>query len=245
MEVFASFIVPTLNEEKYIGRCLKAIREQKTKISYEIIVSDGGSSDKTIEIAKKYADMVLVAPKRGIAFGRNYGAKFAKGKLLIFIDADTIVERDFLDKVSKSMENHPAGMPKLILISEEKKMEKRLKILTELYHSLNKALSKINKMCLIGAATIVWKDVFERVGGFPEVPSEDVAFSKKIRKIGKLKYIEEAKVYFSLRRFEKGGWLNTIFYYATRDLVTYIKSSKKAKWISKRIEPLASYKLFR
>ena len=66
-----SVIVPTLNEEKYLESCLKSIKNQDYQGEYEIIVSDGGSKDKTLKIAKKYADKVITCDKKGIAYGRN------------------------------------------------------------------------------------------------------------------------------------------------------------------------------
>jgi glycosyltransferase involved in cell wall biosynthesis len=62
-----SVIVPALNEETCIEACLKSIlRQTLPRNSYEIIVSDGASNDRTVEIARKYADRVVVSEKRGI-----------------------------------------------------------------------------------------------------------------------------------------------------------------------------------
>lgn len=242
-----SFIVPALNEEKYIGKCLKAIRGQKTDLNYEIIVSDGGSRDRTVEIAERYADRVVVAPRKGIAFGRNYGARFARGKLLIFVDADTIIERKFAEKVFEAIRKpYIAGMPRLVIVSERKRDSKTLEILTRLWHSYNIALEKLNAINVIGAAFIVKRSAFKRAGGFPEVPSEDVALSKKLKKMGKIRYIGNAVAHFSFRRFEKGGWLNTVIYYVTRDLVTYTKTKMgDVPQFLRRIEPIYAYKPFR
>ncbi|MEM4634093.1 MAG: glycosyltransferase family A protein, partial [Candidatus Anstonellaceae archaeon] len=78
-ELDASFIVPALNEEEYIERTLRSIKNQKTSLKYELIVSDGKSKDKTMKIASKYADRLIVTSKKGIWIGRNEGAKAAKG----------------------------------------------------------------------------------------------------------------------------------------------------------------------
>jgi len=95
-----SVIVPTLNEENYLEDCLKSIlRQTFPRNEYEIIVSDGSSEDRTVEIANKYADRVVVSKKRGIWWGRNYGAKFARGRFLVFIDADTKIKEDYLETV--------------------------------------------------------------------------------------------------------------------------------------------------
>jgi len=81
-----SIIIPTLNEEKYLPFLLSSIKEQNFK-DYEIILSDAGSEDRTIEIAKSYGCRVV---KGGLpAKGRNQGARAAAGDLLLFLDSDT------------------------------------------------------------------------------------------------------------------------------------------------------------
>ena len=73
-------VVPTYNEEKNIERCLQALAKQTiSRDSYEIIVVDGNSKDKTSEIAAKYADKVLQQVSSGVGGARNDGAKAAKG----------------------------------------------------------------------------------------------------------------------------------------------------------------------
>ena len=87
-----SFIIPTLNEETTIEKTLKNIKE--FSLDKEIIVSDGGSKDRTTEIAKRFTDKVLVHSKKerqNIAGGRNSGAKEAKGEFVVFVDADVLI----------------------------------------------------------------------------------------------------------------------------------------------------------
>jgi len=106
-----SVIVPTLNEENYLEDCLKSIlRQTFPRNKYEIIVSDGSSEDRTIEIANNYADRVVVSKKRGIWWGRNYGAKFASGRFLVFIDADTKIKEDYLETVYNYMRRGVVGL---------------------------------------------------------------------------------------------------------------------------------------
>jgi glycosyltransferase involved in cell wall biosynthesis len=94
-----SIIIPALNEENYINRCLKAIMKlNKGNMDLEIIVVDNGSTDKTIEISKSYGAKVLIKREGTIASLRNYGAKNSKGDLIAFLDADCIVPEDWLEK---------------------------------------------------------------------------------------------------------------------------------------------------
>ena len=88
-----SVIIPTFNEEKYLPKLLESIKKQTYK-DYEIIVADATSKDRTRQMAKKYNCRVI---KGGMpAIGRNNGAKIAKGDILLFLDADSIIEKDFI-----------------------------------------------------------------------------------------------------------------------------------------------------
>ncbi len=66
-------IVPTLNEEDYIEACLSSVFCQETDFEYEVIVSDGGSEDRTTEIARKFTDKIAVSNIRGTSIQRNMG----------------------------------------------------------------------------------------------------------------------------------------------------------------------------
>ena len=94
----ASIIITTKNEEKYIEQCLKSLQCQTFK-DFEIIVSDAESRDKTVRIAKKYADRVVVR-KTNVSAGRNLGASFAKGDIRTINGLDTplLVPDPFVSK---------------------------------------------------------------------------------------------------------------------------------------------------
>ena len=88
-----SIIIPTLNEAKIIESTLRTLAATLT-LPHEVIVSDGGSSDRTAELAARYANTVVVysgASRQTIGEGRNDGAKVAAGDFLVFLDADCVV----------------------------------------------------------------------------------------------------------------------------------------------------------
>jgi len=107
-----SIIIPAINEEKLIQRLLSQFNaEIKNRFDLEVIVSDGGSEDLTLEIAKKYADRLILHKEKyqqNISQGRNEGARYSLGDVLIFLNADTFVKdieyvlnetmKEFLDK---------------------------------------------------------------------------------------------------------------------------------------------------
>jgi biofilm PGA synthesis N-glycosyltransferase PgaC len=104
----ATVIIPTYNEEKVILECLLSLNKQTLK-DFEVIVVDDGSSDNTVQLLEKfqtsnYKLQILRQNHQGPAMARNLGAKYAKGKILVFVDADMIFSRDFLQNLVKPIE---------------------------------------------------------------------------------------------------------------------------------------------
>jgi len=93
----ASVIIPALNEEKFIGDCLRSLRAQ-TVPAY-IIVLDNGSTDKTVEIAKEYADEVLILPGLSLRDMKQLGVEKAKTPIVVTTDADTVAPPEWLEKL--------------------------------------------------------------------------------------------------------------------------------------------------
>lgn len=94
-----SIIVPAYNEEKYIGECLKSLSHQ-TWTNREIIVVDDGSTDRTLEIVGSFSEVrVLRQNHQGPGAARNFGAKNAKGEILVFVDADMTFAPDYVEKL--------------------------------------------------------------------------------------------------------------------------------------------------
>lgn len=99
-----SFIIPAFNAEKSIAQCLEAIFGQVNTVTYEVIVVDNGSSDRTFEIVKNLPVRVFFEGNRGAASARNRGLQEARGQLIAFLDADVIIARDWLYEAMKVFE---------------------------------------------------------------------------------------------------------------------------------------------
>ncbi|MCK5267155.1 MAG: glycosyltransferase [Spirochaetes bacterium] len=92
-----TIIIPTLNADKYINQCLLSLMKlDYPKDKIEIIVVDNGSVDNTLELIKRYKVREFILPKVTISALRNYGAKFAKGEVIAFLDADCTVEKNWM-----------------------------------------------------------------------------------------------------------------------------------------------------
>jgi cellulose synthase/poly-beta-1,6-N-acetylglucosamine synthase-like glycosyltransferase len=162
------------------------LRNQDYKGEYEIIVSDSNSKDKTVKIAKKFADKVVVCEKRGIAIGRNFGAKVANGKILIFVDADTISMPNLISEFTKSLRRkNVIGVTCSILPFS---MEVSHQLFFQIVNIFVKSTILTKKPQVLGACCGYKKYAFEKVNGFDEKfkTLEDFDLSERITKYGKI-----------------------------------------------------------
>lgn len=194
-----SVIIPAFNEEVTIKTCLESAKRLN---SLEIIVVDGGSTDRTREIAQDAGAKVVKSPKgRGIQM--NKGASLAKGEILLFLHADTLLPLppgDFLKK--EFLKDHVGGFFRLKFDDNS--------ISTKLVEFFANLRSRIFSLPYGDQAIFVKRDVFEKIGGFREYPFlEDIDLGIRIKKFGKLKYIP-LKVIASSRRLKKGYPLSPI-----------------------------------
>lgn len=99
-----SIVIPTYNEEVYIGGCIKAIKCGSVS-PCEIIVADGFSDDNTVDIAKNLGCKVVMNNRKHAAGGRNAGIKAAQGDVIVFIDADCIPAQNWLEEIENAFES--------------------------------------------------------------------------------------------------------------------------------------------
>jgi glycosyltransferase involved in cell wall biosynthesis len=202
---FVSVIIPTLNEEKYIQVALNALKNQDYKGKYEIIISDGGSKDSTLKIARKYADKIVVTKNKGPASGRNAGAKAASGDILLFIDADTLLLFNGLTEIVKAFKNGVivgATCPVIPLSHQAKDFA-----IYWFYTQFAKTSIKFKRVHIAGICCAYKKKAFEEAGGFDEglIFSEDMDFSRRISKLGDVAFTDKTIALTSTRRFERWG----------------------------------------
>jgi len=198
----ASIIVIAYNEEKVIEKTLISLKNQTYK-PIEIIVVYRGN-DKTEEIAKKYADKIVFNKEKGASKARNFGAKYAKGEYLLFVDADTRLNQNITAKAVKSMnKGYVGGTAKIEYNSRSHK--------AKVIESLQNFCLNRWKICLI-QFTYTTRKVFNKSNKWSEMIDfgEDMNFLKDISRFGKLKYISDSTIKSSPRRFIK----NKDYFYA-------------------------------
>ena len=97
-----SVVIPVYNEEKHITQCIDALIHN-TRRPDEILLADGGSSDRTLMLASKFSEVtILDNPRKTAAAGRNVGIRHAKGDIIAFTDGDCIVEKNWLEEIEKA-----------------------------------------------------------------------------------------------------------------------------------------------
>jgi len=101
-----SIIIPVYNEEKDIGNCIESLKKQTFK-DFETIIVDDGSTDRTLEIVKKFAKVrIIKGEHKGAGISRNLGAKKARGRILVFIDADMTFDKNYIKNLIKPLLNN-------------------------------------------------------------------------------------------------------------------------------------------
>lgn len=210
-----SVIIPSLNEEKYIGKTLQSLRRQTFK-DYETILVDNHSNDRTREIAKEYAK-VIEDKRKGVGLARNIGARSAKGKILLFLDADTMASENLLlEYASVFADGEVVAATGPIL-----PLEKTSRFVAESYKFVSVSFVKLSilvrRPSVVGANFAVRRSTFDRAGGFDEklLTYEDWNLSNKLKKYGKIRYVDNALVYTSARRIFAWGVFGFFLYYVT------------------------------
>lgn len=189
-----SVIIPTLNEEKALPATLAALNSQAG--DFEVIVVDGGSSDSTQKIVQSTAHTRWLIAPRGRATQMNAGARVAQGELLLFLHADTLLPGHGITRLAGLDEQVLAGCFK----QRFSQANRRLRMISWLHNQR----CGISKVMYGDQAMFVRRELFLRLGGFPEVLMEDIFFSRRL-----LNYTEPLRltetVVTDSRKFAKMG----------------------------------------
>ena len=208
-----SIIIPTLNESLLLQRLLCGLNKIIDS-QVEIIVVDGGSNDNTLEIASKYAHQVFVT-EQGRATQMNHGAAFAKGEVLFFLHADSMLTTNAFQKLKEIVKEsaYVGGAFRLQIDSN--------KLLLSIISQVVNLRSRFFHLVYGDQGIFVRKKNFLEIGKFLITPlMEDVEFYGRLRASGKTVILNE-KILTSARRWEKEGilyatfrnWLLLIMYY--------------------------------
>ncbi len=204
-----SIIIPTLNEEKYLPRLLESIRRQNFS-DYEIIVSDGGSSDKTEEIAKSFkATFFVDSSIRHPSAQRNNGARISKGDTLLFLDADSVLPSGFLPAVYEEFVTKDLAIAGFYVKFNPNRPH--YNIYSFISNNICRFKQYTKHPAAIGAGLISRRSVHEAINGFDleVILAEDYDYCARASVFGKFRILTSAKILYSSRRIEKEGFLKS------------------------------------
>lgn len=207
-KVEISVIIPAYNEEKKIADSIRSIKKQKFA-NMEIIVGDGGSTDNTVEIARKLGAKVVIKRKKGIAVGRDAGASVAKGKILYFLDADSALRPGTLSGVKAAFRDKSVVVATGPIYTLEKTTNTIQMLYRWNYIRLVKLSMAMGKPSFIGSNLAIRRDIFKKINGFNEklLNYEDCDLSIRASKYGKALFSDKIRVNASARRMiEWGMW---------------------------------------
>lgn len=207
-----SIIVPTLNEEKYIGYLLESL-ERQTFCNFEVIFVDGGSKDKTLQKVEKYKLAIKTVTLNGAGefYSRDFGASLAEGSILLFTCADIIFPRHLLERVYQKFEEHE----ELIALSGPHiPYDGPLvgKIEYTVFNIFRYLTAKLRYAFHCGTNFFaVRKHFFEKVCGFgiEAIDADGIPATKIADCFGfsRVKFSFDTHVFISTRRMEKMGFL--------------------------------------
>ena len=216
-----SVIVPAYNARHTIGACLGALAEQTVPgAAFEVIVVDDGSTDATAEVAARHPVRVITQAHAGPATARNLGARAARGRYLLFTDADCIPTHDWVEQIARPLEADEgvAGVKGTYRTRQTSLIARFSQVEFEEKYAL---LSRVRDIDFIDTGSAAFRrDAFWEIGGFDTsfraASNEDTQLSFSLVERGwRLAFADRATVYhehseslarYVLRKWRHGFW---------------------------------------
>jgi rSAM/selenodomain-associated transferase 2 len=194
-----SVIIPTLNEEKHIRSCIESILTESA--DWEIIVADGGSTDRTVKLANGYEGVRVVRSDRGRGLQMNRGALSANGTVFLFLHADTKLEEGWSRYIKAALRDDAvAGGAFTLRINGDKRHFR----LIELWVKVRCALFGLPYG---DQGIFVRRDFFEKLGGYRDIPlMEDVDLVRRMKRTGRI-VVLPGRAFTSARKWSREGWI--------------------------------------
>jgi len=202
-----SVIIPALDEEESLPATIRSCREAG---ECEVIVADGGSGDGTVEVARRLADRVVVSAP-GRARQMNAGAGAARGGILLFLHADTLLPACGLDAVLRALrDRRVAGGAFRVALLPSPGAGAYVRAMLSLTGRMINLRSALTRSCTGDQAIFLRAETFRELGGYPGIPlMEDVELSRAMRATGRTVLLPN-RAGTSGRRWEAWGPLRTI-----------------------------------
>lgn len=228
--IVLSVVVPTLNEEKLLANTLSLFTEEiRQRFQCELIVSDGGSTDTTLEVAKQYADVVVEHTgneRQTIAEGRDKGALASHGSVIVFLNGDTVPQNietflstilDFAQRRGRYQRASALACPVQIYPSERTRFDTA-------FHTVYNAWVRLLNLFRVGAGRgecqVVRSKIYWSVGGYRKqlAAGEDFDLLARIGVQARVMFAPELLVFESPRRFRRFGYFRILWWWTINAL---------------------------
>ncbi|MEN6342164.1 MAG: glycosyltransferase [Methanospirillum sp.] len=206
-----SVVVPAYEEEARIERCLASLADQTlAREEYEVIVVDGGSKDRTREIASRYADSVFVQTSAKVGGARNDGVHAARAPLVATTDADCVLPRDWVERARDDLLRDGVVMAYGTVSPIEDTVKNRFSLgLANLLSSIG---SRLGFYYTLGCNSAFRRDVFLRIGGYRTIDAgDDLEIARRMVREGRVLFDRRLRVGFSMRRYDQFGTLRSLY----------------------------------
>ncbi|MBD3318962.1 glycosyltransferase [Candidatus Woesearchaeota archaeon] len=219
-----SIIIPTLNEERYLGTLLNCLSRQ-TRQDFEVIIVDGTSQDTTVKVAQRYKNrlhLAIVVTRRGVAHQRNEGVRKARFSQLLFFDADCTIANDFIEKTLAYVKGKYTLAGAVVQFDNN---DWQHRLINEGYSQMC-TFGRFTGGFLNGACIYTTKNVFAAIGGFDTsiLVGEDHEFGIRARPHCR-RGLLPLPVMTSARRFEQVGPVRQVIQYLMMGLYIMVRGS--------------------
>lgn len=222
-----SVVIPALNEEKFLGNILTSLVSQTFR-DFEVIVVDGSSKDKTVDLAWSFKNKlphleVVISKRASLPLQRNLGASKARAQWFAFVDADVVLLPNFFERVNAYIEEEkPTLFTTWFRPDGETSSDAVFTLLGNLYIE---GSIVVKRPVSPGPLTMIKRSLFEQVGGYNDKLEwgEDYDMTKRIVALGIFPQILRETLYVhSLRRLRNEGTLRMVHYYTQAAVMAII-----------------------
>lgn len=228
-----SVVIPALNEEKYLPRCLESLTKQSYK-NLEIIISDGHSTDNTVDIAKKFKAKVVINPHPTIPSARQRGVEASRGEIIVGVDADTYYPPAHIQHIVEDFLKDE----KIVAVGGGARFPAHpwwVHLGWKTVYSISALLSQVGIVGYFPAFNFSFRrDAFDKIGGYNtymDYGGDEFDLRTRLEKVGKIIYDPRLSPLSSNRR-SKVGFFRFVF---KEGLIDYYLSYFLAKVFKKTI----------
>ena len=200
-----SVIIPAHNEERYLGSTLEALHRQSYGWS-EIIVVANGCTDHTAEVARGRCHRLIVLSQKSLGVARNLGARMAKGEVLVFLDADTLLD-------PMAIENIASNFPEEMAAGTVRGVPDVSNLKYRLMYGIKNFVHRSSLHHGSSGVILCWKKHFMQTGGFDEglEVRENSELIRRLMRFGKYRYIQKVAATTSMRRYDQRGFRRIVW----------------------------------